>query len=119
MSSKEKEIVQEVTNGRSHGLRPFLIGLATGGAAALLFTPKTGPDMRRDIAQGAAKARDEAAALAKSTSEKAAGTDRDVSMRAKKAVDDTKTGAERQRAALREAFEEGRQAYRREIEKTS
>lgn len=117
MSSKEKEVVQEATNGRTPGLRPFLIGLATGGAAALLLTPKTGSDMRRDIAQGAAKARDEASALAKSTSEKAAGTYRDVSERAKKVVNETKASAENHRQALREAFEEGRQAYRRELEK--
>lgn len=114
---------------RYHSFGAFLLGAAAGGIAGLLLAPMAGRDLRGKISEETKKAKDEAAEVAQRTQERAtemAGKARakareaysETTDRARKAVDDTKVAAQVQKEALREAWQEGKAAYERELAKS-
>ena len=49
-----------IVEKREAGIGPFLLGLALGAGAALLFAPQTGEETRRGIARRARRAQEAA-----------------------------------------------------------
>jgi gas vesicle protein len=101
----------------------FLIGAGMGALAALLFAPKTGSELRADIADVTRRGVDQARDQARQVGERAteyyqASTEyaTDLAERSKEAITDvTERGKEiitRQKASVAAAIEAGKQGYR-------
>lgn len=115
-----------MSNDSSNTLLAFLLGAVVGGVAAVLLTPTSGPEMRRRVGDAADRFREDARDLADAASRAASEAARDsrdrvrrvteqASERFGKTVDEARRGAGAQRAALLRAYEEGKQAYEREL----
>ena len=101
----------------------FLIGAGIGAVTALLFAPKSGSELRSDIADATKKGLDKARDTSRDLTEKAneyyqTGVERanDLTSRSKEAVGDlTDRGKDlinRQKAQVAAAIEAGKQGYR-------
>lgn len=139
---RSEDRMNETSNtGRGHGrsLWAFLLGAATGGLAGLLLAPVSGRELRGRISEEARKATDDATEMAHKTREKATEVAHktqeratelsekaqekvraqyeETAGRAWQLVDDTKGAAEARKEALKEAWQEGKAAYERELTK--
>ncbi len=96
----------------------FLLGAVAGGVIALLLAPDKGEVTRRKIRQGAGdiygKGKDFADETGQRTKEKALEAGEWV----KEKASDAATSARTQVEAVKSAVAEGKQAYRRELEKS-
>lgn len=101
----------------------FLIGAGIGAVTALLFAPKTGSELRSEIADATKKGLDIARDTSRDVSERATeyyqtGVERaqDLSARGREAVQDlgdrSKDLINRQKAQFAAAIEAGKQGYR-------
>ena len=72
----------------------FFLGLVAGGVTALLFAPASGKETRAKIKEGYMKAKDKAI----------------------EGLADAKESAKAHRDALKAAYEEGKEAYKRTLE---
>jgi len=87
-------------------LTAFILGAIAGGTTALLFAPMPGERLRERISERGEELKTRSSEAARRAAEKAQG-----------AVDSARDTARQQAAALGEAVDEGKAAYRREIEK--
>lgn len=96
----------------------FLLGAVTGGVIALLMAPEKGEVTRRKIREGAGdiytKGRDLAGETGHRTKEKAVEAGEWVKEKASDAASTARTQVE----AVKSAVAEGKEAYRRELEKS-
>ena len=96
----------------------FLLGAVAGSVAALLLAPEKGEVTRGKIRQGAAdlygKGRDLVDKSQKELSEKVSH----VGEKAREKMADVSEGARHQLEAVKGAVAEGKEAYRREMEKS-
>jgi gas vesicle protein len=96
----------------------FLLGAVTGGVIALLLAPEKGEVTRRKIREGAAdvygKGRNWTGAKGRDLREKAGSASDWV----KGKVGEASDSARHQVDAVKSAVAEGKEAYRREMEKT-
>jgi gas vesicle protein len=96
----------------------FLLGAVTGGVIALLLAPEKGEVTRRKIREGAGeiygKGREFAGEAGHRTKEKATEAGEWV----KEKVSDAAGTARSQVEAVKSAVAEGKEAYRRELEKS-
>lgn len=86
----------------------FLSGAALGAVAAILLTPRTGPESREMLRGYARRAEDELRDLVGEAGERFEG-----------AVEEGRDFIESKKTVLREAFDAGREAMRREREQFS
>ncbi len=84
----------------------FLIGAAVGGVTALLLAPDRGENTRRKLKEGARHVYDQG-------EEKV----HEIASSARGAAKSLRDGAKEQLEAASVAFQEGRKAYRQELEK--
>lgn len=96
------------TNGSGNTLTAFLVGAAAGGAAALLFAPMKGEQLRERITERGEDLKQRTTASAREAADKS-----------RELVDGARDTARHQAAALNHAIEEGKAAYWRELEKAS
>lgn len=106
-----------MSNDGSNTLLAFLAGAIAGGAAALLFAPMSGRELRGKIGEGAEKARTTALETAQQAREKANERYQEATEKARELATGARESAEARGKAVQEAFKEGKAAYEREISK--
>lgn len=95
----------------------FLIGFGFGAVTALLFAPKSGRELREEIAETTRKGVDKASETYQTTRERAkelAATGRE---KATGAIEEAKERVSGERSRLSAAIDAGKQAYREEKQK--
>ena len=104
-----------MSNGSSNSLMAFLLGVAAGGVAALLFAPTSGRELREKIGEGAQSARETALERARETQKKVSEKYEEGTGKARELAASARESAESRGKAVREAFKEGKAAYEREL----
>lgn len=101
----------------------FLLGLIAGGVTALLLAPDSGRETRRRVREGVRQGTDAAAERARRVREQVGSYTEEVRRQAQNlsgTARDTAGGisskASAQVEAVKEAWHEGKEAYRRELE---
>lgn len=95
----------------------FVIGFGFGAVVALLFAPKSGREIRADIADTTRRSLDKASEAYQTTRERAkelASTGRE---KAVEVIEEAKETVTKQRDRLSAAIEAGKQAYQEEKKK--
>ena len=103
-------------NGASK-LAFFLVGFGIGAVVALLFAPKSGRELRNDIAESTRRGLDKASEaydVARERTKELATTGRE---KAAELVEEAKETVTRQKGRIAAAVEAGKQAYREEKER--
>jgi gas vesicle protein len=101
-----------VVEKREAGIGPFLIGLALGAGAALLFAPQTGEETRRGIARRARRAREAAQDLVQDVSGTVADKFNEVRETVGERIDATLEAVDDKKRRVSNAFHAGRVAAR-------
>jgi gas vesicle protein len=96
----------------------FLLGAVTGGVIALLLAPEKGEVTRRKIREGAGDLYGKGKDFAGDTSDRARGAAHEAGEWVKEKASDAATVARTQVEAVKSAVAEGKEAYRRELEKS-
>ena len=91
------------SNSTGDRLAYLLIGAGIGATLALLFAPKSGRELRRDIADASKK-----------TYRKGAETAQGLGERVSEGISSVREGVDRQKNQIAQAIEAGRTAYREE-----
>ena len=94
----------------NNGIGPFLLGLAIGAGAALLFAPRTGDETREMLRSRARDMRDSARQMVDDMSEGLQTTIADARDRVTDQVDEVRSAARRGRRQMRNAMDAGRAA---------
>jgi gas vesicle protein len=101
-----------IVEKREAGIGPFLIGLALGAGAALLFAPQSGEDTRRGIARRARRAQEAAQDLVEDVSGTVADKFNEVRETVGDRIDATLEAVDDKRRRVSNAFHAGRAAAR-------
>ena len=101
-----------IVEKREAGIGPFLIGLALGAGAALLFAPQTGEETRRGIARRARRAQEAAQDLVEDVSGKVADKFNEVRETVGERIDATLEAVDDKKRRVSNAFHAGRAAAR-------
>ena len=96
----------------------LLVGAGLGALVALLFAPKSGHELRGDIADATRKGIDRTRDAATQISDRATGYYEDARGRAGELADAAREAAQKRGGQLSAAIEAGKQAYREEKRKT-
>jgi gas vesicle protein len=96
----------------------FLLGAVAGGAVALLLAPEKGEVTRRKLRDGASDIVGKGKGWVSDTAGDLKGKAGDLADRAKTRVSDVTDSARHQLDAVKGAVNEGKEAYRRELEKS-
>ena len=96
----------------------FAIGAVLGAAAALLFAPKSGRELREDLADATRKGVDRARETGTQLSTRAGEYYESASSRAGELASGVRDAASRRGERLSAAVEAGKQAYREEKRRT-
>jgi gas vesicle protein len=96
----------------------FAIGALIGAAAALLFAPKSGRELREDLADATRKGVDRARETGSQLSARAGEVYESASTRAGELASGVREAASRRGERLSAAVEAGKQAYRDEKRRT-
>jgi gas vesicle protein len=96
----------------------FAIGAVIGAAAALLFAPKSGRELREDLADATRKGVDRARETGSQLSARAGEYYESATSRAGELASGVREAASRRGERLSAAVEAGRQAYREEKQRT-
>ncbi len=94
------------------------MGAVVGGIVALLLAPEKGEVTRRRISDGAVDLYDRSRDWADNVSHDVRDRSEHVADRAREKVGDVRRSARSQVDAVRGAVTEGRETYRREVDKT-
>jgi gas vesicle protein len=105
-----------VIEQRSTSVTPFLIGLALGAGAALLFAPRSGEETRREIKRRALRARRLAEKKASEITESVTETYEDARRRVEDAIDTAKDAIDLRKRQVTRAVDAGRAAARDAID---
>jgi gas vesicle protein len=101
-----------IVERRETGIGPFLIGLALGAGAALLFAPQTGEETRRGIARSARRAQDAAQDFVGDVSGTVADKFKEVRASVEERIEATLDAVDDKRRRVSNAFHAGRAAAR-------
>ncbi len=101
-----------IVEKREAGIGPFLIGLALGAGAALLFAPQTGEETRRGIARRARRAQEAAQDLVEDVSGTVADKFSEVRETVGERIDATLEAVDDKKRRVSNAFHAGRAAAR-------
>jgi gas vesicle protein len=101
-----------IVEKREAGIGPFLIGLALGAGAALLFAPQTGEETRRGIARRARRAQEAAQDLVEDVSGTVADKFKEVRETVGERIDATLEAVDDKKRRVSNAFHAGRAAAR-------
>jgi gas vesicle protein len=96
----------------------FLLGALAGGTVALLLAPDKGEVTRRKLRHGATDLVGKGKGWVSDTAGDLRGKAGDLADRARGRVGDVTEGARHQIEAVKGAVAEGKEAYRRELEKS-
>lgn len=96
----------------------FLLGAVTGGVIALLLAPEKGEVTRRKLRQGAGDIYGKGKERVGETTERARGAAHEAGEWVKEKATDAASAARSQVEAVKSAVAEGKEAYRRELEKS-
>ncbi|HMH86614.1 MAG TPA: YtxH domain-containing protein [Gemmatimonadaceae bacterium] len=101
-----------IVEKREAGIGPFLLGLALGAGAALLFAPQTGEETRRGIARRARRAQEAAQDLVEDVSGTVADKFNEVRATVGERIDATLEAVDDKKRRVSNAFHAGRAAAR-------
>ena len=101
-----------IVEKRETGIGPFLIGLALGAGAALLFAPQTGEETRRGIARRARRAQEAAQNLVEDVSGTVADKFNEVRETVGERIEATLEAVDDKKRRVSNAFHAGRAAAR-------
>jgi len=101
-----------IVERRETGIGPFLIGLALGAGAALLFAPQSGEETRRGIARSARRAQDAAQDFVGDVSGTVADKFKEVRTSVEERIEATIDAVDDKRRRVSNAFHAGRAAAR-------
>ena len=101
-----------IVEKREMGIGPFLLGLALGAGAALLFAPQTGEETRRGIARRARRAQEAAQDLVEDVSGTVADKFNEVRATVGERIDATLEAVDDKKRRVSNAFHAGRAAAR-------
>ena len=101
-----------IVEKRGAGIGPFLIGLALGAGAALLFAPQTGEETRRGIARRARRAQEAAQDLVEDVSDTVVEKFSEVRETVGERIDATLEAVDDKKRRVSNAFHAGRAAAR-------
>jgi gas vesicle protein len=101
-----------IVERRETGIGPFLIGIALGAGAALLFAPQTGEETRRGIARSARRAQDAAQDFVGEVSGTVADKFNEVRASVEERIEATLDAVDDKRRRVSSAFHAGRAAAR-------
>ena len=101
-----------IVEKREAGIGPFLLGLALGAGAALLFAPQTGEETRRGIARRARRAQEAAQDLVEDVSGTVADKFNEVRETVGERIDATLEAVDDKKRRVSNAFHAGRAAAR-------
>jgi gas vesicle protein len=101
-----------IVERRETGIGPFLIGLALGAGAALLFAPQSGEETRRGIARSARRAQDAAQDFVGDVSGTVADKFKEVRASVEERIEATLDAVDDKRRRVSNAFHAGRAAAR-------
>jgi len=101
-----------IVERRETGIGPFLIGLALGAGAALLFAPQSGDETRRGIARSARRAQDAAQGFVGDVSGTVADKFKEVRASVEERIEATLDAVDDKRRRVSNAFHAGRAAAR-------
>jgi gas vesicle protein len=94
------------------GIGPFLLGIALGAGAALLFAPQTGEETRRGIARSARRAQDAAQDFVEDVSGTVQDKFREVKATVEERIEATLDAVDDRKRRVSNAFHAGRAAAR-------
>lgn len=97
---------------RDAGIGPFLLGIALGAGAALLFAPQSGRETRRGIARSARRVQQNAQDLVQDVSENVADKFREVRASVEERIEATLDAVDDKRRRVSNAYHAGRAAAR-------
>jgi gas vesicle protein len=101
-----------IVERRETGIGPFLVGLALGAGAALLFAPQSGEETRRGIARSARRAQDAAQDFVGEVSGTVADKFNEVRASVEERIEATLDAVDDKRRRVSNAFHAGRAAAR-------
>jgi gas vesicle protein len=101
-----------IVEKRDSGLGSFIIGLALGAGAALLFAPQTGEETRRGIARRARRAQEAAQDFVGDVSGTVADKFNDVRASVEERIEATFEAVDSKKRQVSNAFQAGRAAAR-------
>ena len=101
-----------IVEKREAGIGPFLLGLALGAGAALLFAPQTGEETRRGIARRARRAQEAAQDLVEDVSGVVADKFNDVRASVEERIEATLDSVDDKKRRVSNAYHAGRAAAR-------
>ena len=101
-----------IVEKHSAGVTPFLIGLAIGAAATLLFAPKSGEDTRRDLKRRARRMRRAAEQTVADVKESVSDTFDDARQRVEERIDSVRDAIDLKKRQVNRAMHAGRSAAR-------
>ncbi len=101
-----------IVERRETGIGPFLMGLALGAGAALLFAPQSGEETRRELAQRARRAQHAAQNLVGDVSGTVADKFNEVRATVEERIEATLEAVDDKKRRVSNAFHAGRAAAR-------
>jgi gas vesicle protein len=101
-----------IVERRDAGIGPFLIGLALGAGAALIFAPQSGEETRRGIARRARRAQEAAQDLVEDVSGTVADKFNEVRETVGERIDATLDAVDDKKRRVSSAYHAGRAAAR-------
>jgi gas vesicle protein len=99
-----------VIEQKQSGVGSFLLGLAVGAGAALLFAPRSGKETRRDIQRRAREVGDQAQDLVSELTESAGNTFQQAKDTVEGRIDSARNAVELKRRQVSHAVDAGRAA---------
>jgi gas vesicle protein len=101
-----------IVEKQSAGLTPFLIGLAIGAGAALLFAPRSGEATRRDIRRRARKVRRAAEQAVSDVTDSVSDTFDEARQKVEDRIDSVRGAIDLKKRQVNRAMNAGRSAAR-------
>jgi gas vesicle protein len=101
-----------IVEKHSAGVAPFLIGLAIGAGAALLFAPRSGEATRRDLRRRARRVRRAAEQAVSDVADSVSDTFDDAKQRVEDRIDSVRDAIDLKKRQVDRAMKAGRSAAR-------